>query len=727
MFQARLLRSLGRSLGKDPTPKEPEAFGVKYIRLWETSDTAASAFAKTVSHAITPEEMERLQEMFTNYCVKNKSQAKKGFSDRMSKALFIFFITEAGILDNKINQTTLDELCDNVLKDATAIELGLTFDDFYEALCQLSMKKLPHSRSHREAISRLLVEFIFPNVQLRGNSAQNSSLMNSEVISQFRRYDAALRRIFRYYAAQEHVAGLAISWSEMVAANETICLTEFLQFVREYNIYPTFIEKSQVGQIFREANRGAFADDNPDELSYPEFIEALVNTATCCYPNESDIRAVEMMMKNFEEPFKRKFFHTMAQEGMEERPAHRKGSGDNGLAADFDFAGAEKQLQWGEVLLGANKTVGTIDDIKYDEIPKGERRRLRALVLKWSKIGAKALSFESSQEDATVFMGQAEFSRAMMEAGIASTSKLADGAFLMYATTRTHAHGLSISEPGIVKALGTLAADKWPHLTLYESFVQGLSTWYETVLSPELLDESQLQLQSRHQVTEASSTVGGVGNRAFLGILRRDVSCGRVMRGTAVVAEIKNQPGYIKKSFRETGCIHHGSLNGRYATESQWQKQHALVTHRNFTATLYHPRHAERVEDALSFSVTWNQLIQRLLTDGFDILPFYSDVGDTPSWLRDADLGPRRLWRLTYRSYPGVVGALVDVAGGCGTLEWQSLEVKHPEASLCCYISEKTNPKIVMAVMQAFIGTSCQESLRRELMARGFKLESVLL
>ncbi|KAA0178170.1 hypothetical protein FNF27_00027 [Cafeteria roenbergensis] len=187
-----------------------------------------------------------------------------------------------------------DELCNDATFIQEVVNVGATDD--LEAFADefLSPGVIAFLNGNKGALSSLFQRFAMiedPGKPPRGSPQAAAAALASPSP------DGVLR------AMQERHAG----WQELQRSNRQMSRWAFGQFISAMKLAPGVLNRRDLINIFRQANRGVAQDDFPDALSYPEFVEVLALVARSAYAADTAfVTLVDRLML---------LFYDMAQRG----------------------------------------------------------------------------------------------------------------------------------------------------------------------------------------------------------------------------------------------------------------------------------------------------------------------------------------------------------------------------------------------------------------------------
>eukprot|EP01028_Stygiella_incarcerata_P002609 TRINITY_DN1492_c0_g1_i4.p1 TRINITY_DN1492_c0_g1~~TRINITY_DN1492_c0_g1_i4.p1 ORF type:complete len:1555 (-),score=486.99 TRINITY_DN1492_c0_g1_i4:876-5540(-) len=189
---------------------------------------------------------------------------------------------------------------------ANARRLRMSYPAFLNALLYLSIDKyidpsspdrIP-STSPPEALHRLLLQFVFPLAHRKASPPEREDLVSKEVFQIWREHQHSLEAIFTHYAENVPPSPDGIP---------SLSFSNHLKFVRDFEIFPTLLSKSQVMEMYRRSiaggldiesmkqdsmttsGRKSFSSASDDFLlsvfTFFEFIECIGRMAVEVYEN----------------------------------------------------------------------------------------------------------------------------------------------------------------------------------------------------------------------------------------------------------------------------------------------------------------------------------------------------------------------------------------------------------------------------------------------------------
>lgn len=101
-----------------------------------------------------------------------------------------------------------------------------------------------------------------------------ADFMSDEVIAWFQGHKAAMESIFFRYSMGSTSAAGAGSWQAVRDTHKFLTRAQFLAFANDYKLN-AMVNRTDLANIFKEANRGLAQDDASDQLTYSEFLEVI--------------------------------------------------------------------------------------------------------------------------------------------------------------------------------------------------------------------------------------------------------------------------------------------------------------------------------------------------------------------------------------------------------------------------------------------------------------------
>jgi hypothetical protein len=247
---------------------------------------------------------------------------------------FSRLMREAGLVPDIITPATTDlAFSREVASRAAGTQMGgvLGFDQFISALADVSSRAIrgadaaPDEAADQEALRSVLQRHILPlfdrlsyeptfvyDVVRVGASREledfAQEFLSDEVIRFFNDNKGAFRNIFARFAMLEDPGkqprGSALSidalppssrtvvkmmqdrhsgWQEVQRQQRMMGRWAFGQFISTMKLAPGLLNRRDLANIFRQANRGLAQDEFPDALSYTEFVEFLALVAKNAY------------------------------------------------------------------------------------------------------------------------------------------------------------------------------------------------------------------------------------------------------------------------------------------------------------------------------------------------------------------------------------------------------------------------------------------------------------
>lgn len=297
-------------------------FGVGEVTVQGRAEMAAAAHA--AAKDLT--DMQRLQQIFSYYA---SFGARLEEHPQLKAPQYLRLLRDARALDSRVTSSEVDILFVRAAKAQVDAERAagapagspsggvvttstrLSFQGFVMVLMMTATLKFSRGMdaqvaSHRsrtalidqvpaaeqqEALARLLRDNILPVHKdlLRDpvfaqdilgvgvsefKKAFEKEFLAEEVVAWFKTHKGAMESMFYRYSMGSTAAASKGSWAAVRDTHKFLTRAQFLAFAREYKL-SEMINRTDLANIFREANRGLEADDASDQLVYVEFLEVL--------------------------------------------------------------------------------------------------------------------------------------------------------------------------------------------------------------------------------------------------------------------------------------------------------------------------------------------------------------------------------------------------------------------------------------------------------------------
>mmetsp|Transcript_29377 Transcript_29377/g.56395 ORF Transcript_29377/g.56395 Transcript_29377/m.56395 type:complete len:584 (+) Transcript_29377:322-2073(+) len=212
---------------------------------------------------------QKLKQVFCSYCT---GKSSKG--DLMGITGLVKVLRECRILDNRFDMNDAGVVFYRILagSDGGASAGKMNFDQFKEALNSIGEYKFPQEKVEVARLKMVGDVIKFGN-QLDADDAVFDALCSEQVLEVFKHHDKQLKTVFAHYATLDLVSADVSSWKAVKQANRSMDINESMMCMLNFEIVPHLVTKREAMDLFRIVNMGPAADDNPDDLCFPEFLE----------------------------------------------------------------------------------------------------------------------------------------------------------------------------------------------------------------------------------------------------------------------------------------------------------------------------------------------------------------------------------------------------------------------------------------------------------------------
>ena len=216
-----------------------------------------------------------LDDVFQNY-------ADPAYQE-MQGSGFARFIQDIRILDNTFRFGDISVVFATYEQSLSVRDNRMNPVEWRKAIHDVAMRKFPGAGSDAKAFDLLYEKHIEPYAKrnARGNQEADplkAQLDDPKLWEVFDRHEGAFQQIFLHYCSlggSKHEKTIAKSWKNAEKYNASMDLEEWVCLLMNIGVVPGLLSKLQCIEAFVRANTGDVADDDTDEMSFPEFIEAV--------------------------------------------------------------------------------------------------------------------------------------------------------------------------------------------------------------------------------------------------------------------------------------------------------------------------------------------------------------------------------------------------------------------------------------------------------------------
>lgn len=205
-----------------------------------------------------------------------------GSASAMDCDEFLDFIRDCQLTDQRVTASDLDQIFgfSMGIKGKVPSDREMVASEFSEALIRIAEKKFPMLPFH-ERLRELLEGYVLPNASRSECDKFREELCRPEVLAVYKKHSAALKRIFRYYAAMRG------AHTDDRNNHAFIDIKAFFTLAKDCKLLGSCFTEETLKQIFLniQSQDEDVADNDADSMvdfsEYQEAIAAMTEYSVC--------------------------------------------------------------------------------------------------------------------------------------------------------------------------------------------------------------------------------------------------------------------------------------------------------------------------------------------------------------------------------------------------------------------------------------------------------------